>query len=92
MTYMVKIPRWEYKCHLNQQRCRHTDSESPRQEAPMEVLYDTFGILMLQEIIELQPYSRRKRPMMEFLSVEPTLKRDRLYICCQPKPVKSPQT
>ena len=75
MTYMVQGPRWEYKHHLNQLRHRHANLESPRQEIPMEVLYDTFDIPMLQEIIEPWWYAKQKRTMAEFLNVEPILKR-----------------
>ena len=78
MTYMVQGPKWEYKHHLNQLRCRHNDLESLRQEILIGVLSNTFNIPTPQEIIELQQYSKRKRTTMEFLSIEPTLKRYRL--------------
>ena len=52
MTYMMQGRKWVYKRHLNQLRRRHTDLESPRQEIPIEVRYDTFKIATSQEIIE----------------------------------------
>ena len=66
MTYMMQGPRWEYKPHLNQLSHRQADLKNPRQEIPIEVLYDTFNIPTPQEIIELQQYGKRKRNTMKF--------------------------
>ena len=61
MIYIVQRPWWEYKYHLNQLRCRHTDLESHRQDIPMEVLYYTFDISIPQDIIEPWWYGKKEK-------------------------------
>ena len=76
MIYIIKGPGFSHKRHLNQIKKQHSNTveNNPREEDPMDLVFDTFEVPIPQTAPE-QRRSKRRREIMDLIEINPKKKK-----------------